>query len=102
MLDFLVKRHFRVPLSANYPSLVVGRIRFDGLDYAAGAGCGYLDTRGGLGDRIAVDTDNIFQSGDARDVREFAVRGKINRVEVAKSCAKGEPLDLRTILQGGS
>jgi acyl-CoA synthetase (AMP-forming)/AMP-acid ligase II len=29
-------------------------------------------------------------------------RGKINRAEVAKSCAQGEPLDLRSILQGGS
>jgi acyl-CoA synthetase (AMP-forming)/AMP-acid ligase II len=29
-------------------------------------------------------------------------RGKINRAEVAKSCAKGEPLDLRAILQGRS
>ena len=29
-------------------------------------------------------------------------RGKVNRAEVAKSCAKEEPLDLRAILQGGS
>ena len=80
VLDLFIEREFGVPLYADYPSFIVGRVRFDGLNYAAGAGRGYPDPWGGLGDAIAVQADNFFQSGDTENVHKFTVRRKVNRV----------------------
>ena len=65
MLDLFIERQFGMPLYAEDPSSAAGGVRLDGLDDAAGTGCGDSYPGGRLTDSITVQADNFRQMPDA-------------------------------------